>query len=253
MLTTVTGIVLREKAWGESDKFIDILTEEAGLVSVCVKGGRKLGSKNAGATQLYTYSKFCYSSRGTINTLNSSEVITSFFKISEDLVKLSLASYFSELLQFCVPESVPSNNVMRLVLNTFYFLDSSKRDADFLKSVFEFRLLCEIGLMPDLIGCSECYKFTSNSMYFDILGGKLYCSECFKGELDFNTVRLGDSELHTLRHIALSDFDKLFNFKLSPELQKNVSSITEKYVLAHFDRNFKTLSFLKSIQGGDQI
>lgn len=247
MLITTDGVVLKERIQGESDKFIDILTDDMGIVSVCVKGGRKLNSKNSGSTQLFSYSKFCFSQRGVRNTLNSSEIITSFFNISSDIESLSLASYFSELLRYSMPENIPSKNVKRLLLNCLYYLDNGKRSKKFLKSLFEFRLLCEIGLIPDLIGCCECYQYRSNSMYFDILNGKLYCSNCFAKELDYNTVRISDSELHTLRHIALTDFDRLFNFKITDELQASVGKVTEKYVLAHFNRDFKTLKYLKSI------
>ncbi len=247
MLITTEGVVLKERTQGESDKFIDILTDEMGIVSVCVKGGRKLNSKNSGATQLFSYSKFCFNNHGDRNTLNSSEIITSFFNISSDIESLSLASYFSELLRYSMPENIQSKNVKRLLLNCLYYLNNGKRSKRFLKSLFEFRLLCEIGLIPDLLGCCRCYQYRSNSMYFDILNGKLYCSNCFDKELDYNIVRISDSELHTLRHIALTDFDRLFNFKISDELQTRVGKTTEKYVLAHFNRDFRTLKYFKSI------
>ncbi|MCD7727644.1 MAG: DNA repair protein RecO [Ruminococcus sp.] len=248
MLITTDGVVLRERTQGEMDKFIDVLTDDSGIISICVKGGRKLSSKNSGATQLFSYSKFCFNQKGDRNTLNSSEIISSFFNISSDIESLALASYFSELLRYSSLENIPSKNVKRLLLNCLYYLDNKERSPEFLKALFEFRLPCEIGLIPDLIGCCECYKFQSDSMYFDILNGKLYCSECFDKELDYYTVHLTDSELHTLRHIALTDFDRLFNFKITDELQRSVGNITEKYALAHFNRDFKTLKYYKSIK-----
>ncbi len=247
MLITTDGVVLKERAQGENDKFIDVLTGNMGIISICAKGARKLNSKNAGSTQLFSYSKLCFSQRSNRYYLNSSEIISSFFNISTDLESLALASYFSELLRYSVPSGAPAENVLKLFLNTMYFLDSGKRSRAFLKSLFEFRLLCEIGLMPGLIGCCECYEFRSNSMFFDILNGRLYCDHCFTGEVGFDTVRISDSELHVLRYIALTDFDKLFNFKTSEALEKSVGEVTEKYVLTHFDRNFNTLSYYKSL------
>lgn len=248
MLTTIKGIVLSERVFGENDKFIDVLSQREGLVSICVKGARKLSSKNSAATQLYTYSKLCFNTRGDKNTLNSSEVIASFFNISSDIIKLSLAAYISELLRYCIPQSTQNESIIRLTLNTFHYLDSSKRDADFLKALFELRLLCELGLMPDLLACAECLKYSAPVMYLDLSAGKLYCSDCFNKSSENAALKLGESELHTLRHIALSDFDKLFGFKLSQSLQKNVSAICEKYVLYHFNKSFKTLEFYKSMK-----
>ena len=56
-----------------------------------------------------------------------------------------------------------------------------------------------------------------------------------------------DSELHVLRYIALTEFDRLYSFKVTESLEKSVGIITEKYVLAHFDRNFNTLNYYKSL------
>lgn len=253
MLITTDGVVLKERAQGENDKFIDVLTGDMGIISICAKGARKLNSKNAGSTQLFSYSKLCFSQRSDRYYLNSSEIISSFFNIGTDIESLALASYFSELLRYSVPSGMPCENILKLLLNTLYFLNNGKRSCAFLKPLFEFRLLCEIGLMPGLIGCCECYEFRSNSMFFDILNGKLYCDRCFNGEIGCNTVRINDSELHVLRYIALSDFDKLYNFKTSGALEKSVSEITEKYVLAHFNKSFNTLSYYKSLlmQGGN--
>lgn len=41
MLTTVTGIVIRERSVGEQDKFIDLLTADQGVLEVSVRGRRK--------------------------------------------------------------------------------------------------------------------------------------------------------------------------------------------------------------------
>ncbi len=247
MLITTDGVVLKERAQGENDKFIDVLTSDMGVISICAKGARKLNSKNAGSTQLFSYSKLCFNQRSDKYYLNSSEIISSFFNISKDLNKLALASYFSELLRYCVPSDTPSQSILKLFLNTMYFLDNSKRSCGFLKSLFEFRLMCEIGLMPRLIGCCECYEYRSNSMFFDIINGRLFCDKCFSGEPDYNTVMITDSELHVLRYIALTEFDRLYSFKVTESLEKSVGIITEKYVLAHFDRNFNTLNYYKSL------
>ena len=52
-MVTLRGIVLREFPVGENDKFIHIFTKEQGVIEVSVRGGQKMLSKNAGATQLY--------------------------------------------------------------------------------------------------------------------------------------------------------------------------------------------------------
>lgn len=44
-MTEFEGVVLRERAVGEQDKFIDILTKERGVIELSAKGSRKINAK----------------------------------------------------------------------------------------------------------------------------------------------------------------------------------------------------------------
>ncbi|MDE5936686.1 MAG: DNA repair protein RecO, partial [Ruminococcus sp.] len=70
-MITIEGIVLKERAFGEQDKFIDVLTKDRGLLEFPVKGARKISGKFSAPTQLFAYSKFCYEQRKNRNYLNS--------------------------------------------------------------------------------------------------------------------------------------------------------------------------------------
>lgn len=247
MLTTVEGVVIGERAYGEADKFIEVLTNELGIISISVKGGRKVNSKNAAASSLFSYSTFCINQRGDRYYLNSSQIQKSFYNLRLDIKALSLVSYFADILKFTIMPDTMSENILRLFLNTLYFLDKGTLDLLVMKSIFEFRLMCEIGLIPSLLGCINCKVYSSKVMHFDILSGKLYCENCFDGTEDYNIVKISETLLKALRHIALSEYDKLFSVSVSENLAKNLNSVTEKYVLGHLNRNFKTLEYYKSI------
>ena len=53
--------------------------------------------------------------------------------------------------------------------------------------------------------------------------------------------------LSAVRHIVLSDFDRLFNFRVSEETQQRLSALAESYLLTHLERSFGTLDFYKTI------
>ena len=50
-----------------------------------------------------------------------------------------------------------------------------------------------------------------------------------------------------LRHIAFSDFEKIYSFKMEDYALEDLTYITEKYLLSKLQRNFKTLDFYKEI------
>ena len=245
MLTT-DGIVLRERHAGESDKFIDILTQDSGVIEVCVKGARKLGSKNHATTQPFTYASFCISSRGDRNYLNSSELIKSFYALRLDLQKLSLASYFSEITAFAAGNQEQGGELLRLFLNTVYYLSRGDRSLALLKSVYELRFLAEIGLMPDLLACHGCGKYECEKMFFHLSEGTLLCEQCYDGHEGERVVSLTPSVLKAMRHITLAGFDRLYNFKISEMSSNKLSFITERFLLTQLDASFKTLDFYKT-------
>lgn len=250
MLLTTMGVVIGERAYGENDKFIDIFTKDHGIIEVTVKGGRKLNSKTAASTGLFSYSKFCVNKRGERYYLNSSEIENTFYDLRFDIRKLALASYFAELLKYTVLSYDADESyeiILKLLLNTLYYLEKDTHDIMLLKSIFEFRLLAEIGLIPNLIGCCVCNIYSHKIMHFDIQAGKLYCDNCFSGTDGYNIIPLNESTVSALRHIALSDMSILFNIKVSEKILKEINKITDRYIFSHINHTFKTLDYFKSI------
>lgn len=248
-MTTLKALIISEKNRGENSKSITLLTAEKGVIDVFVRGGRK-SAKTSSGTQLFSYSEICLeekrNSRGiTEYFLNSCQSIRIFYNIRLDAKKTALAAYFAELLLYSRVEGSGCGEVMRLALNTFYFLNEGKKDLELLKSVFEFRLLCEIGIMPDLIGCHNCLKYEDDKMYFSFKEHNLTCSDCFHDDLE--CIIMDKTLLYIVRFIALTEFERLFSFKISEKYQLKLTEFTENYVGYNFKRNFPALEFYKII------
>lgn len=250
MLTTLKGLVLRERSKGENDKYLDILTDSAGLIEVAAKGVKKQNAKNASVSQAYCYAAYCLSESKGHYILNSAEPIRSFYNVSRDIEKFALANYFSEMTLFVATEERSNYEVLRLLLNTLHFLSLGTRDNLLLKAIFELRLLSEIGLVPNLIGCCQCLKYAAPQMLFDLKGGRLFCEDCF-GNRSYESIELLDNRLlHCVRFIALTDMQQLFNFKVPRDYLSHLSNITERYAEIQLGKRFSTLDFYKSLMNG---
>lgn len=247
MLFTVDGIVLRERCFGESNKFIDVLTVKHGVISISVHGASKINSKSSSSCQLFAFSRFCINENKGAYYLQSAEPKQIFYSLRMDLDKLSLASYFADVVIYSVESQEQKNEAVRLLLNTLYMMSETDKSLELLKSIFELRFVSEIGLMPNIVGCSECSEYVAEKMYFSIEEGKLYCGDCYAKSGQQDAVSLTPSVLQAIRHIVLSEMDKLFAFKISQLSQNKLSFITEQYLLTHIGRNFKTLDFYKTI------
>lgn len=250
-MLTVKGLILREKNIGEINKSVSVLTADSGVIDIFIRGGQK-SVKNAASTQLFTYSSLCVDTKRTASGhtdyyLNSSELINAFPNIRLDIKKTALAAYFSELILFSRTEEKGYADVMRLALNSMYFLDNGKMEPDLLKCVFEFRLPCEIGIRPDLVGCANCFRYEDEKMHFDFRENKIFCDDCYISDEETDDTLLDKTLLYIVRFIALSDFEKLFFFRISKRYLDKLSVFTESFIAYNFKNKFRTLDYYKSI------
>ena len=100
MQEEVCGILVDVKEYREHDALLKVLCEDGSLLSLSARGVRKVTSKNAPAVQLFTLARLQlnYQQTASIQSLRRAEIINSYRKIREDLVKQSIASYFCECI-----------------------------------------------------------------------------------------------------------------------------------------------------------
>lgn len=246
MLITTYGIVIRERNVGENDKFIDVLTSDLGVIELSAKGVKKITSKSFSSAQLFAYSKFCLNKKNDRYYINSAEPVRIFYDIRLDVENFALASYFCDIILHTITSEQSANSVTRLFLNSLHFLEKGNHTRELLKSVFELRLMSDIGMMPDIVACHSCLCYQTPTMYFKIRKGTIFCENCYNRAGD--AVAINSSVLHAIRYICLTDIEKLWSFKLSEEAQNTLSYITENYLLSHTERHFKTLDFYKELE-----
>lgn len=166
MRITTDGIVVRQKNFGEKDRLLTILTRDHGMITAFANGARGPRSPLAASTELLTYSNFVlfeYKGRTTVDAASAEQV---FFGLRQDVELLALGSYLAQLCTEVLPEGEQEPQCLRLLLNSLYLLDAQKRTPDFIKPVFELRLLALSGFMPDLVACGGCGCFEGAQMHF---------------------------------------------------------------------------------------
>ena len=243
-MTTRKGFILRERQTGETGKFIDVLTAEDGVLELYVRGARKAASKSGSVTQLYAYSTLSFEERKGMLYFQSGEPIHIFYALRSQLSHFSLAAYFAELICYSVPQQRQDNQILRLLLNTLYQLTKPNADPNLLKSIFELRLLAELGLMPDILLCRTCNAFEPEQLVFSVREGCFWCADCYpKDASDELAVSMPKGVLQAIRHILLSDFQRLYQFRLRPAVQQPLFQFAERSIRYHLDAPLKTLSF----------
>ena len=249
MLITTEGVVISVRDAGDNDRFITILSPEMGLADISVKGAKKLGSKSNSSTQLFACAKFCMRERGGRYYLNSCEPVKSFYGLRLDMQRLSLASYMAEIIRFTVTSGQSAKDVYRLFMNSLYLLSEKGADCSFVKFVFEMRITADLGMMPNLLGCDECYR-SDVTLCFLIKRGIFLCDDHMQSRVVYHdkyNVDVTAGMFEAIRFVCLSDMSRIFSFRVSDEALEKLCYISELYAEVHFDRHFKTLDFYYSV------
>ena len=111
------GLILKEQSVGESDKLVTILTKSHGVIRCFSRRAKKFSSSVSSACQIMTYSRLeIYEGRDKY-IINHAEIIKSFFEAFSNLENFSLGYYICEVAMKMIPENMPSEDYLQLVLN----------------------------------------------------------------------------------------------------------------------------------------
>ncbi len=245
MTLKTDGIVIREQTTGEQDRLVTILTRENGVIKGFVNGGRNPKNKNVSSTGLLCYSDFTIEKKkNDIYVVKEASAKEVFFSLRDNISSLSLAQYFAEIAGELAPREENAGEYLSLVLNSIFLLANKKKETALIKAVTELRLCAVAGYMPNLVACSECGEFETETMYFDIATGTILCENCKTGDRLF---KLGPGIISAMRHICFSPPEKVFSFSLSSDGLYALSDLTERYLKKVTVRNYKTLDFYKTM------
>lgn len=259
-LITVSGVVIGRRIIGENNCFLDILTNEFGIIETVVHAFRKPTGKNTSGAELFTYGTYCVSRRTTSSgvkyTLNSCEVKFSFFDLSKDLRRFSLAAYFAEVADFVVTREQPQNDIVRFFAITLFELARENSDIDLIKAVFELKLTALSGFMPDVTACSGCGCYEKNIMHFIYDSNALMCDDCAREAHLLSTqnhyLSLSPTLLYAIRYAIFSDISKVYKGRLfdvgnNQKDYRNFCAFAEKYITNQLERTFGTLGYYRNI------
>ncbi len=247
MLFTYDGIVVGRREVGESGCFLDILTDEQGIIEATAHGVKKINSNLLGSSALFSYAKFCLNKSKLRYTINSAKPIYSFHELGSDIEKLALASYFAQAVKFCTPEEQSQDSIVRFFAIAL-FETKKAENLDIVRSAFELRFSAMLGYYPDLRACFNCGCYESEEMYFFPDSGELVCGDCFDKDFGGRYFTLTPDVLAAMRNILYAPLDKAFRFTLGEENSKLLSKVTECYFLTRTERSFSALDYYKKLR-----
>ncbi len=242
------GIVIKSVISGDDDKIITILTSDLGKIQCFIKGAKKPKSRYNATIQFLCFSNFVLFKGKDMYLLNTSDIIESFYEYRNDIVKLTYASYFSDIINDVVYEGQQSHDILRLFLNTLYILEKSDRSPSLISRIFELRLLSVIGFAPFVSGCILCSKTSFlKKIFFSFSKCGFICLECSLTS-NKDCVELSFGAAKTINHIILSDMNYLFKIDLSDRVLYELEKISIRYLEERLEKKyFQKINYLQKI------
>lgn len=224
---------------------LSVFTDEYGIIKAVSHGARRTKSRTGASSQFLCFAEFEMYQGGDIWTIKSINPLDNFFPVQEDIVKLALCTYFADITYALTDQNNPDIDVLRLLLNTLYACAYQNVPIEQLKAAYELRLMALSGFMPAVGQCMNCGE-TGYNVSFDLESGGMLCEKC-RYINRHEKIKLTPAAYKAIYYIITCDMKRLFSFHLDEESMCVLAKAAERYLLVHTDREFRSLSYYKSL------
>ncbi len=178
------AVVVRTRAFGESDKIVTFLTRDLGKIAGIAKGARRSKRRFVNVLEPFTHVDVTLRLRqgSDLAFVNACVLVDAPISIASDLMKFAYASYVLELTDRMVREHEAGPDTYELVRDALALIESCAAEAGVLRA-FELHLLRLTGYEPELDRCRRCSTAVTSgtTMYVHPARGGVLCIRC-RGE-----------------------------------------------------------------------
>ncbi len=223
-----------------------LFSRKFGKISVgtsLTEGGK---NKSALAVRPFTYGRYeLFKSRDSYS-LNSGQVIRSFYSLGEDLDKYMAGSYVMELTEKLLAEDLPQPRLFALLLEFLENLERRSAKHDTLVMAYMVKALDIMGTMPELDQCCVC-GCREAKRFFSVSEGGIICDSCAvkaqknqppKGGTPANEPLIYDTNFGIVNILKYFQKEPLGTFEkiaLDDDILEKLKAIIKSWMSYHLD------------------
>jgi DNA repair protein RecO (recombination protein O) len=236
------SFVLRTFNIGEQDKLVVFLSGDKGIFKGVAKGARKFGNRFGSSLEPMSLVKVFYyeKERRELVTVNSCDLIESFFEIQKDMKANFTLSYFTELIEGFFPSRSKDDIIFRLLHSSLKALKDGA-DIHFVSAYFEAWILKISGILPHLDHCKKCLKVIKESGWLSSRKDGVYCSSCTPQKKD----EIKEDLCDFLRWIKKNPPSEQKGIPYSVEELECIRKALQSLIIYHMEKEPKSLRYLK--------
>lgn len=246
---TSLAIVLRWRAYGESDKIATLLTEDFGKLTGIAKGAKNSRRRFANSLEPLARVRVYFRQKPAANLafLESCELRSSTGALSEPS-RFAYASYLAELSDQLTLEDDPVRGLYALLDEALGELERGPATTAFLRG-FELQLLTRAGFEPQLDACTRCGRAWrgDESAHLSLHHGTVVCAGC-RSNADAGVVvdpalLAHLAELKTLSLAACRD-------RAFGALARDAGQVTGRLLALHLARPLRSVKLIEQLAPG---
>ncbi len=237
----LTGMVLSALPVGDYDKRLVILTKERGKITAFAKGARRSGNQLMAAANPFAFGTFEVYQGKNSYTLVRASIKNYFRELTADFDLVCYGSYFLEMAEYYAQEGLAESERLHLLYHSLRALESGKYERVLVKAIYELKTLAIAGEYPNIFACVHCGN-KNQLTHFSMRFGGCICPDCLK-EAGGNPIH--PSTVYAMQFIISQPIEKLFTFRLTPEVMTEFIDLLTAYRKHYEDHVYRSEGFLE--------
>lgn len=245
------AINLKSYNLNEADKIILMYSKENGLIKGVAKGIKKPKSKLGARMDLLVANTLQLLKGRSMDTVIQAQTINNFKKTREDIDKIMLSSYISELVvNFGEGSESASKEIYELLYKALNRVSEAetKKDALIAAIKFQMKILLIMGFCVELDSCLCCREqVLDEEMYFSSQMGGIVCKEC--NETLGVKLKMHNKIRDFLQAMLQFDFDYESDYdkKATEKVCQVCFNLLNDYIKIHTNKTSKTTKVLQEM------
>ncbi|MFP5210197.1 MAG: DNA repair protein RecO [Acidobacteriota bacterium] len=184
---TSEAVVLRTWPFQEADLVVSLFTRDYGRLRAVAKSALKSRKRFGGALEPMTVARAWFAERPgqELGRLDQLEIIRSPLAAPVDQARMTVLSFFAEVLDEALPERDPQETVFRLAVSVLE--QTRAAESDFVQpwmalTYFQLWMTRLMGLLPDVARCTTCGEpLKAGEASFNNFSDGLFCELHYNG------------------------------------------------------------------------
>ena len=245
------AINLKSYNLNDADKIMVMYSKDNGLIKGIAKGIKKPKSKLGARMDLLVANSLQLLKGRSLDTIIQAQTLNNFKKSREDIDKIMLSSYISELIiNLGEGSEAASKEIYELLYKALNRISnaSNKKDALIATIKFKIKILLIMGFCVELDSCLCCReRVLDEEMYFSSKMGGIICKECN----EHLGVKL--KMHHKIRDFLEAmlqfdfDFESDYDKKATEKVCQVCFNLLDEYIQFHTNKKTKSSKVLQEL------